>query len=186
MRGKDLIVFLKYLLYKASFFPVRPMFRYIKKKYKQELIGVEIGVDTGLNAYNVLCQIPQIKKIYLVDPWGQYHQDGKTVNTTDAFYKCMKRLSKFRGKIVVIRKKSEVAADDIPNSLDFVYIDGNHQYEYVKKDTELYYPKVKEGGIIGGDDFYIRYPGVCKAVLEFAEKNDLNLQGGGYDWWIKK
>ena len=47
---------------------------------------------------------------------------------------------------------SEDAVDDIPEKLDFVYIDGNHAYEYVKKDIGLYYPKLKKGGVIGGHD----------------------------------
>lgn len=30
---------------------------------------------------------------------------------------------------------------------------GNHDYEFVKKDIELYYPKLKKGGVLGGDNF---------------------------------
>ena len=39
------------------------------------------------------------------------------------------------------------------NSLDFVYIDGNHKYEYVLQDLNLWYPKVKQGGYLMGDDY---------------------------------
>lgn len=50
------------------------------------------------------------------------------------------------------------------NSLDFVFIDANHHYEFVKKDIEAWYPKVKPGGTIAGHD-YIRE--VKQAVDEF-------------------
>ncbi len=36
---------------------------------------------------------------------------------------------------------------------DWIYIDGNHLYEFVKQDLQLYYPKVKPGGCITGDDY---------------------------------
>ena len=65
-----------------------------------------------------------------------------------------KVLKKYGNKVKFIRAFSEKAAKLIEdNSLDFAYIDGNHQYEFVKKDIELYYPKVKKGGIVGGDDY---------------------------------
>ena len=38
-------------------------------------------------------------------------------------------------------------------SIDFIYIDGRHDYESVKRDLELYLPKLKNGGIIGGHDY---------------------------------
>ena len=36
---------------------------------------------------------------------------------------------------------------------DWIYIDGNHTYEYVKQDLEGYRPKVKPGGYMAGDDY---------------------------------
>ena len=55
---------------------------------------------------------------------------------------------------------------------DFVYIDGNHDYEFVLKDLETWFTKVKPGGIIFGDD-YLRPYGVSKAVNEFSFKYKL-------------
>lgn len=52
-------------------------------------------------------------------------------------------------------------------SIDFIYIDGRHDYESVKRDLELYLPKLKNGGIIGGHDYNKNHwPEVCKAVNE--------------------
>jgi predicted O-methyltransferase YrrM len=51
-------------------------------------------------------------------------------------------------------------------TIDFIYIDAEHTYESVKRDLELYLPKLKKGGIIGGHDYHEVWPGVCKAVDE--------------------
>ena len=54
------------------------------------------------------------------------------------------------------------------NSIDFIYIDGNHQYDFVKKDLEDYVPKVKVGGVIAGHDYGgPTTPGVTKAIDEY-------------------
>ena len=52
-------------------------------------------------------------------------------------------------------------------SIDFIYIDANHSYESVKKDLELYLPKLKQNGWIGGHDYNKnQWPGVVKAINE--------------------
>jgi predicted O-methyltransferase YrrM len=61
---------------------------------------------------------------------------------------------------------------------DWIYIDGNHLYEYVKKDLELSFVKVKSGGYITGDDYTDGgwwKGGVKKAVDEFARKKAVSL-----------
>ena len=58
-------------------------------------------------------------------------------------------------------------------SYDFVYIDADHSYESVKKDIELYLPKLKKGGIIGGHDYCpYSWPDVIKAVDESIGEPD--------------
>ena len=49
------------------------------------------------------------------------------------------------------------------NHFDFVYIDANHDYEFVLKDLKTWFPKVKSKGILFGDDYNRSY-GVSKAV----------------------
>ena len=160
----------------------RPMTKFLIKNYKnKKLIGAEIGVEYGLNAKTMLRFLP-IEKLYLIDPY-----DDQENNSGDKQYKeTRKYLSKYDSKIKFIKKTSEKATNEIPDNLDFVYIDGSHNYEDVKRDIELYYIKVKTGGIIGGHDFWADKIGVCKAVLDFADKNNLKLNGRLTDWWIIK
>ena len=58
-------------------------------------------------------------------------------------------------------------------ALDRVYIDGNHAYEFVLEDLRSWYPKVRPGGLVVGDD-YDRPDawwddGVTRAVMEFVK-----------------
>lgn len=59
----------------------------------------------------------------------------------------------------------EVAKEFDDNSIDFVFIDGNHLYEYVRADIGAWLPKVKKGGVIAGDD-WAHHVQVQKAVTE--------------------
>lgn len=153
---------------------------------RKKLVGVEIGVETGWNARNIIKNL-NIKKIFLVDPYIVYEEMGNVITGhVNNYEKAKKRLKKFSDRVIFIKKKSSDAVSAVPNGLDFVYIDGNHSYEAVKDDIKNYYPKVRKGGVIGGHDFSSSYIGIAKAVLEFAERNNLKLQGKSIDWWIVK
>ena len=61
-------------------------------------------------------------------------------------------------------------------SLHFVFIDANHDYEYVMADLQAWYTKVKVGGLLAGDDFGTK-PGVRKAVNEFFDGRKVKITG---------
>ena len=178
---------------------VRPLMKYIAKNYSKasDLVGVEIGVDRGDNAMYILSTL-DIKKLFLVDPYLEYDGfkdnigwDKKTQNDFEKYFKIANlKLQPYKDRIEFIRKKSDAAADRIPDELDFVYIDGNHDYQYVKIDSETYYPKLKHGGILGGDNYETLFPGVMRAVRELADKHNLEIHGArwaeSYEWWVVK
>ena len=86
-------------------------------------------------------------------------------------------LKKYENKYNLIRKSSnQINNDDIPdNSLDLVFIDGDHSYEAVLKDLELFYKKIRIGGMIVGDDYMSCHPGTKRAVDEFVKNNNLKI-----------
>jgi hypothetical protein len=159
----------------------------IRQNNGKQLVGVEIGVNRGANSKIMLKNL-NIKKLYLVDPYRVYEgidgvvQKGHKV----AWEEAHKNLKRFKDKIVWMRLLSEEAAKLLPDGLDFVYIDGNHKYDFVKKDIEVYWNKLKKGGVLAGHDF--QEAGVAHAVTEFASKHNLAVGVGGYfrDWWILK
>lgn len=96
-------------------------------------------------------------------------------------------------KIIPIPTKSHPAASDLISIMDLkfelIYIDGNHTYDNVLPELQLYSKFLKPGGIICGDDCnagqkpflesflhnrenFETVPAVAKAVLEFFIDND--------------
>jgi len=64
-----------------------------------------------------------------------------------------------------IMKKSEDAFDDIDFEIDLIHIDGDHSYEGVSRDFELYFKKVKHNGIITLHDTEL-----CGGVKDFIKE----------------
>lgn len=83
------------------------------------------------------------------------------------------------GQVVIHRGYSDQVCDIFEDDyFDWIYIDGNHMYEFVRKDLELYYHKVKHGGIIAGDDYVEGgwwQGGVRKAVDEFIASEHVRV-----------
>jgi predicted O-methyltransferase YrrM len=159
----------------------------------KELVGVEIGTWLGVNAFS-MCKVLNLSKLYLIDPFEAYAEYDEDISDKqiliDAKNTAKERLKEFSDKIVWIHKYSDEALNDIKEKVDFVYVDGNHGYEYVKKDIENYYEILKEGGIIAGHD--LTWPGVFKAYSEFINKHDMpssidgTLEHWSADWWLYK
>ena len=71
-------------------------------------------------------------------------------------------------------------------SLDYIFIDGDHSYEGALRDCELFFPKIKSGGIFAGHDW--SFDGVRKAVNEFKDRNgspNIRIVGVDVWYWIK-
>ena len=155
----------------------RSMDCFVSMQNKKDLVGVEVGVAEG-NHVKAMFKILSIKKLFLVDPY--YNFDNYLIC-------CKNNLKKFEDRLEYIIKPSVKGVKQInDNSLDFVYLDGSHIYDDVVDDIDVWYSKVKTGGVIGGHDFDADYIGVCKAVFEFAFDKDLKVFGGRKDWWIIK
>jgi predicted O-methyltransferase YrrM len=124
-------------------------------------LGAEIGVERGLNALNILKHYKGL--LYCIDEWSNI----------ESYKTALKNLNCNR----CIRLKSADAVDLFSDGcLDFIYIDADHTYNAVKQDLELWYPKVRQGGIISGHD-YIEFQdyGVIQAVDELIEHHKKQL-----------
>jgi len=125
------------------------------------------------------------KKVVAIDPWenhDEYPHDMNLVEKVfDKFVGSQRNVEKRKGYSVEV---SETFKD---NSLDFVYIDARHEEEYVLEDIEVWLPKLKKHGFIGGHDFYlypVTDPWVGKAVLSKYDKDDILLFTDG-SWLVK-
>ena len=188
---QDVESYVKYRLMKK---PLRPMFQWVKDNNGHGCVGVEIGVWKGDNAVNVLRNM-DVGRLYLIDPY-RYYYDGlrgpgltfDTVVPPEDVKRCAIDVLKGFGDRVVCL--FDVGSDDatglVPSGLDFVYIDGDHSYGQVRRDIVNYFPKVRCGGVFGGHDYTLKYPGVIWAVSEFIDRFGLVLFHDDGDWWIVK
>lgn len=116
-------------------------------------VGAEIGVFQGGYSRYLLQYCPGLK-LYGIDAWTSYesYKDYKPRVIINAYQKAQKNVKGYDCQL--IKAWSRDAVKEIPDeSLDFVFIDGNHAYEYVVEDIALWSKKVRKGGIIYGHDF---------------------------------
>jgi hypothetical protein len=108
---------------------------------KEDLAVAEVGVWKGEHADIIQRQL-DVEKMYLIDPYDAYDEYNENKSDAEkmanAKKKAHERLSGY-DNTVWIKKISSEAVKDITDSLDYVYIDGNHQYEYVLEDISKYY-----------------------------------------------
>lgn len=166
----------------------RPAIDFIKENLKGDLVGVEIGVWRGENAESIL-QHSSINMLYLIDPYIYYEgfiRIPSVGNIIEDEQIAKNRLSDFKHKIKFTKLKSDEAVHTVPEKVDFIYIDGNHDYAYIKNDIKNYWGKIKKGGVLGGHDYNACDPGVNQAVDEFVAENKLILHVEPHDWWVVK
>lgn len=147
-------------------------------------ICAEIGVWKGSFSKTILKHIKP-KELHLIDPW-QFQPKfthrwygGKKASTQEDMDEILAGVkSRFRNceNVFYHRDFSENVAHKFQDGFfDWIYIDGNHYYDYVKKDLEMYFGKVRVGGYITGDDYYWTSPelknnlDVKEAVDEFVK-----------------
>ncbi len=131
-------------------------------------VGAEIGVDKG-EFSEKFCKTGLT--LYAVDPWkyDDDYQDSHTQERLDFLYEHTKRVLHPYPHARILRKTSMEAVKDFADeSLDFVYIDGNHQLKYVIEDLVEWSKKVKRGGVICGHDYIYTNPrtaaGICHVI----------------------
>ena len=126
---------------------------------------IEIGSYMGESTM-MFASMGLFKTIHSIDPHTEKFNElhGHTWDDVKREYKLNTRY--FDNIIHYEDYSYNVVNKFLNKSIDFIYIDAEHTYESVKKDLELYLPKLKVGGIIGGHDYHHVWPGVCKAIDE--------------------
>ncbi len=113
-------------------------------------VCVEIGSARGKSA----CYIGMALKenghgtLYAIDPHEQTDwNDTDATNSIDVFLNNISALELSK-QINVIRSYSDDAARDWKRPIDLIFIDGDHSYEGVKRDWEMFVPHVKPFGVV--------------------------------------
>jgi hypothetical protein len=153
----------------------------------KQSVGAEIGVHLGDFSAEVL-RIVRPRELHLIDPWkheasqdyehawyggeargGQAEMDGRYDVVRARFARDLRS-----GRVSIHRAPSHEALNAFPDAyFDWIYIDGNHLYEFVRADLQLAFAKTAPGGYIAGDDYNEGgwwQGGVQKAVDEFTQE----------------
>ena len=142
-----------------------------------ECVGAEVGVQRGYFSFD-LCSTGKFIKFYSIDSWDDQWEDvrfysnsisnkkipqqefndwvkdfGGWEDHNQVYETACKRLSIFEFNEVIREKSVEAAEKFEDESLDFVYIDSSHDFNTVNDDLKAWFPKVKKGGIVAGDDY---------------------------------
>jgi cephalosporin hydroxylase len=185
---------------------IQPILNKLKRTFSDKPINVlEIGARYGESSKMILKTLT-VDKYIIIDPYTTYEEysiDGFNNiikdNEDSVFDKIKADLDRLHNNMIFYRTfstdKSTIDAIE-DNSIDVIFIDGNHIYKYVLDDLENYYPKLKQGGIMCGDDFFMRShendisntmpgeegydgPMVYEAVLEFCKRHGKTYQEFG-------
>lgn len=173
-----------------GWFDYADFYKYIVDQF-DNAIFVEVGTWKGKSIKYLAEQVKARNKnilIYGVDTFegtkGEHDDDIDVKNKTllNAYLKNIEPVQEY---IETIRGYSEDASRMFEDeSLDFVFIDADHHYESVKKDIELWYPKIKVGGIISGHDY--AYGGDCGVIPAVDEKFSSINRMCATVWYVKK
>jgi hypothetical protein len=157
---------------------------------KGELVGVEVGVCLAHTTEAYAKGIKNLKKLYAVDNYPTFVDwDGSDWNKDrqDLMKKAaQEKMLAYKDKVEIHHVPSEEFVKTIEDeSLDFVFIDGDHSFEAALKDFQNYYPKVKKGGIFGGHD--IQLDSVRNALTYFLKEKSNEVIGvTNSAWYLRK
>ena len=141
----------------------------------------EIGAGYGTHSKYILKNNTSVKHHIIIDPMRYYPNDGFATdimsqdaeipgnNFNELFDLINEDLAPWKDKYTWFRKSSqEITTQDIPDeSLDCVFIDGDHSYNAVLADLKLFWNKVRSGGQLLGDDYWMN--DVHRAVDDFSK-----------------
>ncbi len=165
-----------------------------ERKFK---VGAEVGVADGRYS-QILCNEISGLKLYCVDIWKPYESNWRNMAYQDNAYRQAKEKLREHNVEIMCKPSLDASTSILSNSLDFVFIDGDHSFNYVMLDILLWSPKVRKGGIVAGHDYcHFTNSGVVEAVNKYCEINriELNLIGRNGNnfkddrqptWWFVK
>jgi hypothetical protein len=161
---------------------------FLEQNYKNG-IGIELGVALGQYLVE-LAEGWKSGRLYGIDCWEQqpfeiYNDPLNNPAQKNMYTYVQERIQPYNERVRIYKMFTTEAVEQFPdNYFDFIYIDANHAYEPTLKDIELYYPKLKQGGLFGGHDYEDdgKY-GVKKAVNEFFKGREIHVTSCS-SWYV--
>ena len=166
-------------------------------------VGAEIGVAHG-DYSAVILEAADPGELHLIDPWSHLEEGSDPLQAAgfladldkegvvfgapppniegDEHYARIVARFGSDPRVRLHRQYSYKAVTGFAKgSFDFVYLDGNHHYEFVLRDLQDFAARLKPGGLLFGHDFFEddfarrEHYGVVGAVLTFLKRSDFRL-----------
>lgn len=175
-----------------GFFSFQPVYDLALARMPSRGIWVEVGSWQGRSiAYAVVeSQRRELDvDFHVVDIWtlAQKHRRPGLETDEDLYQAFLRNIGPVEQHITIHRERSDAAAAHWPDrSIDYVMIDADHAYEAVRRDIQAWWPKIRAGGLLTGDDLRGSFPGVRQAITEFAKENQLPWHRQNGCWLLEK
>ena len=198
-----------------GWFNFQKLYNNVAHKFPDGSVYLELGVFLGKSLFyltDILTSQRKFKsKVIGIDkweiddyfgevqmPWGEKASEWKVREGNEVLYlQFLNYYNNFKYKDLIDHIRTDTHNSSTlfeDNSIDYIFIDANHTYEYVLKDLELWWPKVSLNGIISGHDINSKWKltkpqGDVRAALEdYFGKKDLivNIDDSQNSWWVSK
>ena len=124
-------------------------------------------IDKGRDDFEIIA-VDLFKDLWKYKDYEKKYEGYKVKDIYEMYKYNVRPVKKY---ITEIKGYSDEVADKFEDgSLDFVFIDADHEQEQVRKDILAWLPKVRKGGIISGHDYVASQQGVIKAVNSIWRK----------------
>ena len=159
-----------------NWFDYQTVYKNAVEKAQNNSVFVEIGVWKGGSTAFMGVEIVNSNKnirFHAIDTFLGSKEHG---NIDDFYDEACNNLAPLisQGVVELHRAHSHKIVQMFDDaSIDFLFIDGSHEYEDVKEDLRLWLPKVKSGGTLAGHDYDPAWPGVQRAVNEVLGKENI-------------
>jgi hypothetical protein len=174
-----------------GFFSFQPVYDLALARIPDRGVWVEVGSWQGRSiSYAVVESLRQARNIqfHVVDIWRlaeKHHRPGLQ-SDQDLYEAFCRNTETIQDHFTVHRQASDVAATEFADhSLDFLMIDADHSYEAVARDIRAWWPKMRPGALMTGDDLRGSFPGVRQAITEFAQEHHLTWRGQSGCWIVE-
>jgi predicted O-methyltransferase YrrM len=142
---------------------------------------VEVGCFKGRSTAHLAVEILNSGKriaLHCVDYWNAPDQPDLLASFTANLTPLI-----CRGLSLKLHRQTstEAAGRFADRSVDFLWLDAGHRYEEVMADLHAWLPKVRDGGVVGGDDY--AFLGVSTAVKEVFGDDFETGDADHWPWW---
>ena len=162
-----------------GFFNFQDVYSDMVNKFDTNSHFIEIGGFLGCSSVYMGVEIfnsGKNIKFDVIDKWdfNWKMEDGREVYTYTEFLKNIEPLKEIINPIKAFSK--DIGKNYEDETIDFIFIDADHEYDGVMNDIKIWYPKVKKNGIIAGHDYVESFSGVIKSVKEYFN-DDFEVKG---------